>query len=78
MAEDKKPAEAGEPVDDDDPGMSEDEIDLNLAGTFPASDPPSWTLGTDHVDESQKNKVVTKANERVSFSHILAFERIAI
>lgn len=28
--------------------MSEDEIDRNLQGTFPASDPPSWTLGTDH------------------------------
>lgn len=28
--------------------MSEEEIDRNLAGTFPASDPPSWTLGTDH------------------------------
>jgi hypothetical protein len=24
---------------------SEDEIDLNLIGSFPASDPPSWTLG---------------------------------
>jgi hypothetical protein len=23
----------------------EDEIDLNLIGSFPASDPPSWTLG---------------------------------
>ena len=31
--------------------MSEDEIDRNLQGTFPASDPPSWTLGTDHRDE---------------------------
>jgi hypothetical protein len=30
--------------------MSEREIDRNLAGTFPASDPPSWTLGTDHQD----------------------------
>lgn len=29
--------------------MSEREIDENLAGTFPASDPPSWTLGTDHA-----------------------------
>jgi hypothetical protein len=25
--------------------MSEEEIDYNLMGTFPASDPPSWTLG---------------------------------
>jgi len=25
--------------------VSEDEIDRNLMGTFPASDPPSWTLG---------------------------------
>ena len=32
--------------------MSEDEIDRNLAGTFPASDPPSWTLGTDHREEA--------------------------
>ena len=34
--------------------MSEDEIDRNLAGTFPASDPPSWTLGTDHREESPR------------------------
>jgi hypothetical protein len=25
--------------------MSEAEIDYNVMGTFPASDPPSWTLG---------------------------------
>ena len=25
--------------------ISEEEIDRNLIGTFPASDPPSWTLG---------------------------------
>jgi len=48
----EKPAEAGKPAEDEH-GMSEDEIDLNLAGAFPASDPPSWTLGTDHHDESQ-------------------------
>ncbi len=27
--------------------ISEDEIDANLMGTFPASDPPSWTLGVE-------------------------------
>jgi len=31
--------------------MSEAEIDNTLADTFPASDPPSWTLGTDHKTE---------------------------
>ncbi len=39
------------PADDaEQPGaMTEEEIDRNLAESFPASDPPSWTLGTDHV-----------------------------
>ena len=32
--------------------MSEAEIDRNLQETFPASDPPSWTLGTDHQREA--------------------------
>jgi hypothetical protein len=39
--------------------MSEDEIDHNLMGTFPASDPPSWTLGVERdrmaaVDDSDR------------------------
>jgi hypothetical protein len=34
-------------------GMSEAEIDANLMDSFPASDPPSWTLGINHREETQ-------------------------
>lgn len=27
--------------------ITEEEVDRNLMGTFPASDPPSWTLGVE-------------------------------
>ena len=48
MVEDKKSeSESGQKAVEP---MSEREIDRNLAETFPASDPPSWTLGTDHQD----------------------------
>ena len=38
LAENENERQAGEQ-------MSEAEIDYNLMGSFPASDPPSWTLG---------------------------------
>jgi hypothetical protein len=51
MMKDNEPAR--EPNITDDGRMSEAEIDKNLQDTFPASDPPSWTLGTNHhQDES--------------------------
>ncbi|MDQ3665601.1 MAG: hypothetical protein M3410_03195 [Acidobacteriota bacterium] len=52
MAEDKEFAEGGG-SEEQAVGMTESEIDLNLIDTFPASDPPSWTLGTDHRDDSK-------------------------
>ena len=47
--------------DFDENTMSEDEIDENLEESFPASDPPSWNLGTNHSaskarDESDENE----------------------
>lgn len=36
--------------------ISEEEIDRNLDESFPASDPPSWNLGTDHGASATKTK----------------------
>ncbi len=54
MSDDKEPKATTPEGDESD--MSEDEIDLNLEDTFPASDPPSWTLGTNHADKPDDEK----------------------
>ena len=50
MAEDKKKPEQGAARRNTNE-ISEAEIDQNLMGTFPASDPPSWTLGVERPDK---------------------------
>jgi hypothetical protein len=49
MVKDNEPVRETNASDKDE--MSEAEIDKNLQDTFPASDPPSWTLGTNHHQE---------------------------
>lgn len=36
--------------------MSEAEIDDTLTDSFPASDPPSWTLGSDHANSKEEQQ----------------------
>ncbi|HEX8129644.1 MAG TPA: hypothetical protein VF527_11135 [Pyrinomonadaceae bacterium] len=55
MAEDKERVAQDTPRQDEGE-MSEAEIDQNLAGSFPASDPPSWTLGTNHREGSRSEQ----------------------
>ena len=43
--------------------ISEEEIDQNLDGSFPASDPPSWNLGTDHSVSGRETKTAQELHQ---------------
>jgi starvation-inducible DNA-binding protein len=48
--------------------LSEEMIDATLADSFPASDPPSWTLGRDRYQEEPANAIMKTSKTNIDLS----------
>ena len=45
--------------------LSEEMIDATLADSFPASDPPSWTLGRDRNEQEESAGAAVPQTSRI-------------
>ena len=79
MAKDEAYSTGGEASSDDE--MSEAEIDCNVMGSFPASDPPSWTLGVSphkkehsRFEEEDLSPITERENEMVKVALFVRLE----
>ncbi len=60
----KAMVETGEQKDLNPNAVSEEMIDKTLADSFPASDPPSWTTGREHIDHEGADTEWNSAKSR--------------
>ncbi len=79
MAKDEAYSTGGEASSDEE--MSEAEIDYNVMGSFPASDPPSWTLGVSshkkehsHFEEEDLSSITERGKEMVKVALFVRLE----
>ena len=61
---DARDTESGKGVPPGNPDINDRDIDEVLADSFPASDPPPWTLGVPAIPSAEPRKSVRGKRER--------------